>query len=142
MKLGNMSVPGDCGRISPVLSRVGDKWTALVILVLSAGPKRYNGLRREIESISQRMLTVTLRGLERDGLVDRRVFADRNPPQVEYGLTELGQTLIAPLFELCHWSAINCETIERNRQRYDAARENEPDSPELQAGEPLFDRMA
>lgn len=115
-----MSVPGDCERISPILSRVGDKWTALIILVLSEGPKRYNRLKREVESISQRMLTVTLRALERDGLVSRRVLADKNPPQVEYELTELGKTLIAPLFALCHWSAMNCDAIERNHRRYDA----------------------
>ena len=93
MKLGNMSVPGDCGRISPILSTVGNKWTVLVILILSEGPKRYNQMRREIESISQRMLTVTLRGLERDGLVSRKVYADKTPPQVEYRLTELGESI-------------------------------------------------
>lgn len=113
-------MPGECERISPVLSRVGDKWAALVILVLSEGPKRYNRLRREIENISQRMLTVTLRGLERDGLVTRKVFAEKNPPQVEYSLTPLGQTLIEPLYALCHWSAINCSTIENNQRAYDS----------------------
>ncbi len=121
MKLGNMSVPGDCEQISPILSAVGNKWTVLVILILSEGPKRYNQMRREIESISQRMLTVTLRGLERDGLVWRRVRAERNPPQVEYGLTDLGRTLIAPLFALCHWSALNVDLIGANQRRYDAA---------------------
>lgn len=119
MKLGNMFVPGDCQQISPILSRVGDKWTVLVILILSEGPKRYNQMRREIESISQRMLTVTLRGLEKDGLVARQVFADKNPPQVEYRLTDLGTTLIAPLFTLCHWAASNTDRIDANRQEYE-----------------------
>ncbi len=125
MKLGNMSVPGDCARISPILSRIGDKWATLVILVLSERPKRYGVLRREIESISQRMLTVTLRALERDGLVSRRVLAEKNPPQVEYSLTELGESLIAPLFALCQWSALNVDAIERNRVAHDARAEGE-----------------
>ena len=119
MKLGNMSVPGDCERISPIISKVGNKWTVLAILILSEGPKRYNQMRREIESISQRMLTVTLRGLERDGLVRRRVLADRNPPHVEYSLTELGESLIPTLFALCQWSAANTDEIEKNQQSYD-----------------------
>ena len=95
MRLGNMSVPGDCERISPILSRVGDKWTVLVILILAEQPKRFNQIRREVENISQRMLTMTLRGLEQDGLVARKVYADKNPPWVEYRLTALGQTLVA-----------------------------------------------
>lgn len=119
MQLGNMSVPGDCQKISPILSRVGDKWTVLVVLILSEGPKRYNQMRREIESISQRMLTVTLRGLERDGMIARRVFTEKNPPQVEYSLTELGQSLIAPLFALCHWAALNADRVDLSRQNYD-----------------------
>lgn len=121
MKLGHMSVPGDCNRISPILSQVGNKWAALTVLVLSEKPKRYNQLRREIETISQRMLTVTLRALERDGLVQREVFADKTPPQVEYRLTPLGETLVGPLFALCEWSALNCDDIERNQAAYDMA---------------------
>ncbi|WP_116086501.1 helix-turn-helix domain-containing protein [Tropicimonas sp. IMCC34011] len=120
MKLGHMSVPGDCNRISPILSHVGNKWAALTVLVLSERPKRYNQLRREIETISQRMLTVTLRGLERDGLVAREVFAQKTPPQVEYSLTPLGQTLVEPLFALCQWSALNCAEIERNQAAHDS----------------------
>ncbi|HEY0214690.1 MAG TPA: helix-turn-helix domain-containing protein [Paenirhodobacter sp.] len=115
-----MSVPGECSRISPILSRVGDKWTALVVLVLSERPKRYNQLRREVESISQRMLTVTLRGLERDGIVVRTVYADKNPPQVEYRLTPLGESLVPPLFALCHWSAVNCDIVEAHQRRHDS----------------------
>ncbi|WP_226941920.1 winged helix-turn-helix transcriptional regulator [Pseudooceanicola spongiae] len=120
MKLGNMSVPGDCERISPILSRVGDKWTVLVILILSEEPKRYNQIRREVENISQRMLTVTLRGLERDGLVMRRVFAEKNPPWVEYSLTELGHTLVEPLLALCKWASTNYLLIEENARNAEA----------------------
>lgn len=129
MKLGNMSVPGDCERISPILSRVGDKWSALIVLVLSDQPKRYNQLRREVESISQRMLTVTLRALERDGVVERTVHADKNPPQVEYALTPLGQTLIEPLFAICNWSALNCDRIEANQRAYDAQHQDRASRP-------------
>ena len=81
--------------MSDVLERVGDKWTVLVVVTLGEGPKRFNELRRAIASISQRMLTLTLRGLERDGLVTRTVFATI-PPRVDYELTELGQSLLAP----------------------------------------------
>jgi DNA-binding HxlR family transcriptional regulator len=115
-----MSVPGDCERISPILSRVGDKWTVLVILILSEEPKRYNQIRREVENISQRMLTVTLRGLERDGLVMRRVFAEKNPPWVEYSLTELGHTLVEPLLALCKWAFTNYLLIEENARNAEA----------------------
>lgn len=125
MKLGNMSVPGDCEKISPTISKVGNKWTVLTILVLSEGPKRYNQMRREIESISQRMLTVTLRGLERDGMVSRRVIADRNPVAVEYSLTEMGRSLIPVLFALCHWSASNTDLIEQNQRRFDGIEDDE-----------------
>ncbi|MBQ2262529.1 MAG: helix-turn-helix transcriptional regulator [Loktanella sp.] len=121
MKLGNMSVPGDCERISPILSRVGDKWTVLVILILSEQPKRYSQIRREVENISQRMLTMTLRALERDGLVTRQVYTDKNPPWVEYRLTDLGQTLVPPLFTLCQWAAENCAVIEENAANAKAA---------------------
>jgi DNA-binding HxlR family transcriptional regulator len=117
MRLGNMSVPGDCVRISPILSRIGDKWTVLIILILSEQPKRFNQIRREVENISQRMLTMTLRSLEQDGLVVRHVYTEKNPPWVEYRLTELGQTLIAPLFALCEWAAKNCDTIEETRAK-------------------------
>lgn len=120
MKLGNMSVPGDCERISPILSRVGDKWTVLVVLILSEEPKRYNQIRREVENISQRMLTVTLRALERDGLVTRRVFAEKTPPWVEYSLTDLGHTLVEPLLTLCKWASANYLTIEENARNADA----------------------
>ena len=121
MKLGHLSVPGECARISPILQRIGDKWAVLIILVLSENPKRFNALRREIESISQRMLTLTLRALERDGLV-RRTVHPTVPPQVEYALTELGADLAPHVFALCEWSAHNLERIEAAQLAHDSAR--------------------
>ena len=85
--------------MSEVLSRVGDKWTVLVVSTLGDGPKRFNELRKALGSISQRMLTLTLRGLERDGLVTRTVFPT-NPPRVDYELTRLGRSLLEPVSEL------------------------------------------
>src|ERR1700759_1439131 len=88
----SLHVPGDCRAVSEVLSRVGDKWTVLVVSTLGDGPKRFNELRRALGSISQRMLTLTLRALERDGLVTRTVYPTI-PPRVENELTELGRTV-------------------------------------------------
>src|SRR5919204_6797664 len=92
----NLHVPEDCRAVSEVLARVGDKWTVLVVTVLGQGPKRFNEIRRALGSISQRMLTMTLRGLERDGLVTRTVFPTI-PPRVEYELTKLGHSLLEPV---------------------------------------------
>src|SRR5947199_8175297 len=89
-----------------VLDRIADKWTALIIQVLAHGTKRYAALQREIGGISQKMLTQTLRSLERDGLVQRKVHPVV-PPKVEYALTRLGRTLIEPLHDLCRGAAIN-----------------------------------
>src|ERR671925_1670674 len=100
---GNLHVAEDCRAVSEVLARVGDKWTVLVVTVLGDGPKRFNELRRALGSISQRMLTLTLRGLERDGLVTRTVFPTI-PPRVDYALTPLGCTLIEPLLALGDWA--------------------------------------
>ena len=86
-----------------VLDRIADKWTALIIQILARGTMRYAALQREIGGISQKMLTQTLRGLERDGLVQRTVHPVV-PPKVEYSLTRLGRTLIEPLLALCRWS--------------------------------------
>src|SRR6185503_17050745 len=86
-----------------VLDRIADKWTALIIQVLAHGTQRYAELRRTIGGISQKMLTQTLRSLERDGLVLRKVHPVV-PPKVEYSLTRLGRTLIDPLHALCRWS--------------------------------------
>ena len=112
-----------CEQISALLSRVGDKWTVLVVGVLGAGPIRFNALRRHIGDISQKMLSTTLRNLERDGFVTRTV-TPTTPPQVEYALTELGRGLLEPVRELAMWTVANAARIEAARRDY-AAREAE-----------------
>ena len=97
-----------------VLDRIADKWTALIIQVLANGTKRYAELQREIGGISQKMLTQTLRSLERDGLVQRKVHPVV-PPKVEYSLTKLGRTLIEPLHGLCRWSEKHLAELQANR---------------------------
>jgi DNA-binding HxlR family transcriptional regulator len=111
-------VPETCARISELLARVGDKWTLLVIRSLSAGPMRFNALRREIGDISQKMLATTLRALERDGFVSRKV-TPVTPPQVEYALTDLGQELQVPVNALAQWTAENSPRIEAARAAFD-----------------------
>jgi DNA-binding HxlR family transcriptional regulator len=98
-----------------VLDRIADKWTALIIQILARGTQRYSGLHREIGGISQKMLTQTLRSLERDGLVRRKVYPVASP-KVEYGLTPLGRTLIVPLEGLCRWTEKHLAQMEANRQ--------------------------
>jgi DNA-binding HxlR family transcriptional regulator len=102
-----------------VLSRVGDKWTVLVVSTLGGGPKRFNELRRALGSISQRMLTLTLRGLERDGLVTRTVFPTV-PPRVDYELTTLGRSLLEPVSGLGAWAVAHRPDIQNARQRFDS----------------------
>ena len=116
----NLHEPEDCRAASEVLSRVGDKWTILVVWTLGDGSKRFNELRKGLGSISQRMLTLTLRGLERDGLVTRTAFATI-PPRVEYELTKLGRSLLLPVSELGSWARKNRSAIQNSRQRYDSA---------------------
>ena len=99
-----------------VLDRIADKWTALIIQVLARGTMRYAQLQREIGGISQKMLTQTLRSLERDGLVQRTVHPVI-PPKVEYALTRLGRTLIEPLHELCKWSEKHLPELQANRAK-------------------------
>src|SRR5438477_10939541 len=113
-----LQLPEDCRAVSEVLARVGDKWTVLVVTVLGEGPKRFNELRRALGSISQRMLTLTLRGLERDGLVTRTVFPSI-PPRVDYELTRLGRTLLEPVAALAAWADANRFDIQAARDRFD-----------------------
>ena len=120
--LGNLHEPGDCRAISEVLSRVGDKWTVLVVETLGTGPKRFNELRRALGSISQRMLTLTLRALERDGLVTRTIFSTI-PPRVDYELTRLGRSLLEPVHGLSAWARANRAAMEAARRKFDAADE-------------------
>src|SRR6266850_2245626 len=99
-----------------VLDRIADKWTALIIQVLANGTRRYVALQKEIGGISQKMLTQTLRSLERDGLVLRKIYPVA-APKVEYSLTRLGRTLIDPLHALCRWSEKHLSELQANRTR-------------------------
>jgi DNA-binding HxlR family transcriptional regulator len=117
----NLHEPEDCRAVSEVLSRVGDKWTVLVVSTLGDGAKRFNELRKALGSISQRMLTLTLRALERDGLVTRTVFPTI-PPRVDYELTRLGRSLLDPVSGLGLWARKNRSAIQEARQRFDKAK--------------------
>jgi DNA-binding HxlR family transcriptional regulator len=110
--------PG-CRAVSEILNRVGDKWSVLIVATLADGSKRFNELRREIPSISQRMLTLTLRGLERDGLVSRTV-TPTIPPRVDYELTDLGRSLQGPVMALAEWAMTNIEAVYEAQARFDA----------------------
>jgi DNA-binding HxlR family transcriptional regulator len=109
----------NCRAVASVLARVGDKWSVLVIMLLIEGPRRFNELKRMIDGISQRMLTLTLRGLERDGLVTRTVFPTI-PPRVDYELTDLGRGLAKPVGALGQWAFEHIPEIERARSKFDA----------------------
>jgi DNA-binding HxlR family transcriptional regulator len=111
--------PSNCTDISGVLAHVGDKWTVLVVYTLRNGPVRFNMLRRQVEGISQRMLTLTLRGLERDGLISRTVIPTV-PPRVEYALTSLGHSFLLPIEALGRWAFANYATIIDSQQAFDA----------------------
>ena len=101
-----------------ILNRIADKWTVLVVILLESDVKRFSQLRREIEGISQKMLTQTLRGLERDGLVTRKVYATV-PPHVEYALTPLGHTLKDLLYAIKTWSETNIDEVLAAQRQYD-----------------------
>lgn len=105
-----------------VLNRIADKWTVLVVILLQDGTKRFSHLQREIDGISQKMLTQTLRGLERDGLVTRKVHATV-PPKVEYALTPLGHTLKDLLGAIRNWSETNIEAVLSAQKSYDVLNE-------------------
>lgn len=105
--------------IRDVLDRIGDAWSVLVLTTLEPGPLRFNQLRRQVEDISQRMLTVTLRHLERDGLVSRTVIPS-TPPQVEYALTAMGRSLCLPLKVLADWAGSHQPVIRGARRLYDS----------------------
>jgi len=106
--------------VSGIVQRVGDKWTVLVIGKLGDGPMRFNELRSAVGGISQKMLTTTLRGLERDGFVTRTVFPTI-PPRVDYELTELGMELLEPVTALGEWARKNTSKVNAARARFDAA---------------------
>ena len=125
MKPRHMHLPGDCRAIGDVLARVGDKWSVLVVTRLGDGPQRLNELKRSIGGISQRMLTLTLRGLERDGLVTRTVFPTI-PPRVDYELTTLGRDLLVPVSALGEWAIRNQAKIARAREQFDGMTKKPP----------------
>jgi len=109
----------DACPVTDVLRRVGDRWTVLILILLGRGPHRFNELHRSVEGISQRMLTRTLRALERDGLAARTVYPTI-PPSVEYDLTPLGRTLLRPLSALADWAVDHGAEIATARDRHDA----------------------
>jgi DNA-binding HxlR family transcriptional regulator len=114
--------PEVCGAISDMLARIGDKWSLLIVTTLGEGPMRFNQLRRQIGDISQKMLSSTLKILERDGLVKRTVLPSV-PPQVEYALTDLGRELLQPVSALAIWTANNTPRILSARAEYDSQTE-------------------
>lgn len=117
-------VPAQCTRISTILSRIGDKWSILVVILLGKGPLRFNELRRQTDGISQRMLTLTVRGLERDGFLTRQVFPTV-PPKVEYSLTPLGESLLCPVRQMGEWAIANAAAIDSARREFDAKNTDE-----------------
>jgi DNA-binding HxlR family transcriptional regulator len=115
--------------MTDILNRIGDKWTVMVVGILARhGTLRFNELKRMINGVSQRMLTLTLRNLERDGLVTRTIYPEI-PPRVEYGLTELGRSLKGPINSLWEWSAANGEAVVEARTVYDAQHAPAEDEP-------------
>ena len=107
-----------CMHVSDVLARVGGKWSILIIGALGPGPRRFNELKREVQGISQRMLTLAVRGLERDGLIARTVTPSI-PPRVDYALTDLGRSLLKPVSALGEWAIENRALVERARHAFD-----------------------
>jgi DNA-binding HxlR family transcriptional regulator len=108
----------DCRNVSSILARVGDKWSVLIVVLLGDGPKRFNEIKRMVGGISQRMLTFTLRGLERDGLVTRTVFPT-TPQRVDYELTKLGGTLWKAVEPLGSWARTHVSEILASREQFD-----------------------
>src|ERR1700683_3340538 len=124
----------DCRAVSGVLARVGDKWTVLIVATLGDGPKRFNEIKRTVGGISQRMLTLTLRGLERDGLVTRTVFPTI-PQRVDYQLTRLGSTLWKAVDPLGSWARAHASEILTSREKFDGkAPANAVSRPSRRAG--------
>jgi DNA-binding HxlR family transcriptional regulator len=118
MKSRNANLPSDCRAVSEILSRIGDKWSVLVVKLLGDGSMRFNELRHRVGGISQKMLTTTLRGLERDGFVTRTV-TPTIPPRVDYELTDLGRDLLVPVKALANWAIRNEANVQKARERFD-----------------------
>ena len=115
---GGLSQTPGCQNVSRVLARVGDKWSVMIVMLLGDGPRRFNELKRLVGGISQRMLTLTLRGLERDGLVTRTLFPTI-PPRVDYALTPLGHSLRIPVRALGNWAFQHHAEIAQARHSFD-----------------------
>jgi DNA-binding HxlR family transcriptional regulator len=128
---GHAGVADSCRPITDILTRVGDKWSVMVVMLLGNGTKRFNEMRRLIGGISQRMLTLTLRGLERYGLVTRTVFPTV-PPRVDYALTDLGRSLLIPISALGAWAYGHRDAIDAARLAFDA-RSDAGATPDSQA---------
>uniref|UniRef100_E1TIR3 Transcriptional regulator, HxlR family n=1 Tax=Burkholderia sp. (strain CCGE1003) TaxID=640512 RepID=E1TIR3_BURSG len=120
---------GGCLATREILDRIGDKWSLHIVAMLANGPRRFNELKRRIDGISQRMLTLTLRGLERDGLITRTMYPTI-PPRVDYELTDMGRTLLKPVMALVNWASENKVAIAEAHKRFDD--EPEPDQVLIQ----------
>ncbi|WP_186210171.1 winged helix-turn-helix transcriptional regulator [Burkholderia gladioli] len=120
---------GGCLATREILDRIGDKWSLYIVATLANGPRRFNELKRGIDGISQRMLTLTLRGLERDGLITRTMYPTI-PPRVDYELTDMGRTLLRPVMALVNWASENQVAIAEAHKRFDEA--PEPDLVSIQ----------
>ncbi len=120
MKPSHSHDTDNCRAVADVLARIGDKWSVYIVRLLANGPMRFSEMRREVSAISQRMLSLTLRGLERDGLVTRTVTPSI-PPRVDYELTPKGLTLIEPLKAIGQWAIANRDYVESSRAKYDLA---------------------
>lgn len=114
----NVELVTECQAVRPILARIGDKWSVMIVMSLRAGPRRFNEIKRAIGTISQRMLTLSLRGMERDGLVTRKVFPT-TPPRVEYELTALGHSLRGPVEALGQWAIDHQAEIALAQTRFD-----------------------
>jgi DNA-binding HxlR family transcriptional regulator len=121
-EVGHAASKESCKPVAEILARIGDKWSVLVVMLLGTGPKRFNEMRRLIDGISQRMLTRTLRGLERDGFVTRTVFPTV-PPRVDYDLTDLGRSLRDPISHLGEWAFGHRKEIDVARAKFDGRTE-------------------
>jgi DNA-binding HxlR family transcriptional regulator len=108
----------DCQRVSQILARIGEKWSMLVVMLLRDGPRRFNDIKRNTAGISQQMLTRTLRGLERDGIVTRTILPT-SPPQVEYSLTALGRSMAEPVLAFGEWVRAHLAEFDAARRRFD-----------------------
>ncbi|MFP3801864.1 winged helix-turn-helix transcriptional regulator [Paraburkholderia tropica] len=120
---------GGCLATREILDRIGDKWSLYIVATLANGPRRFNELKRGIDGISQRMLTLTLRRLERDGLITRTMYPTI-PPRVDYELTDMGRTLLKPVMALVNWASENQVAIAEAHKRFDE--ELEPDQVLIQ----------